>query len=206
MHLVEKARVGILQNDWLKSKTEVCDAYTNAILHAEKEIVIVGSYFLPGSIIAKALKKACKRGIKTTVILAGISDVPLVRRATEHLYSSFLNHHMRIYEWNKSVVHGKASVVDKKWSTVGSFNLNSLSCYGSIEMNVEIHSVEFAENLRADFEKVISECSEITKESLKQRAGIFNRLANWVSYQMVRTAMLLLTFLPHLRFLKDYRL
>ncbi|MDC6388960.1 phospholipase D-like domain-containing protein [Maribacter sp. PR1] len=206
LHLVEKARVGILQNDWLKSKTEVCDAYTNAILHAEKEIVIVGSYFLPGSIIAKALKKACKRGIKTTVILAGISDVPLVRRATEHLYSSFLNHHMRIYEWNKSVVHGKASVVDKKWSTVGSFNLNSLSCYGSIEMNVEIHSVEFAENLRADFEKVISECSEITKESLKQRAGIFNRLANWVSYQMVRTAMLLLTFLPHLRFLKDYRL
>jgi|TARA_R110001592_G_scaffold86662_1_gene255780 cardiolipin synthase len=205
MHLMDKARVGILQNDWLKNKTEVCDAYTNAILHAEKEIVIVGSYFLPGSIITKALKKACKRGIKTTVILAGISDVPLVCRATQHLYSSFLNHHMRIYEWNRSVVHGKASVVDKKWSTVGSFNLNSLSCYGSIEMNVEIHSVEFAENLRTDFEKVINECSEITKERLRQRAGIFNRLANWVSYQMVRTTMLLLTFLPHLRFLKDYR-
>jgi len=206
LHLVEKARVGILQNDWLKSKTEVCDAYTNAILHAEKEIVIVGSYFLPGSIMAKALKKACKKGIKTTVILAGISDVPLVRRATEHLYSSFLNHHMRIYEWNKSVVHGKATVVDKKWSTVGSFNLNSLSCYGSIEMNVEIHSVEFAENLRTDFEKVISECSEITCETLRQRTGLINRLANWVSYQMVRTTMLFLTFLPHLRFLKDYRL
>ena len=112
---------------------------------------------------------------------------------------------MRIYEWNRSVVHGKASVVDKKWFTVGSFNLNSLSCYGSIEMNVEIHSVEFAENLRANFEKVINECSEITKERLRQRAGLFNRLANWVSYQMVRTTMLLLTFLPHLRFLKDYR-
>tara|TARA_R110002033_G_scaffold40656_2_gene81095 strand:- start:820 stop:2010 length:1191 start_codon:yes stop_codon:yes gene_type:complete len=206
LHSTGSALVGILQNDWLKRKTEVCDAYTNAILHAEKEIVIVGSYFLPGSIMAKALKKACKKGIKTTVILAGISDVPLVRRATEHLYSSFLNHHMRIYEWNKSVVHGKATVVDKKWSTVGSFNLNSLSCYGSIEMNVEIHSVEFAENLRTDFEKVISECSEITCETLRQRTGLINRLANWVSYQMVRTTMLFLTFLPHLRFLKDYRL
>ncbi len=206
LHSAGSALVGILQNDWLKSKTEVCDAYTNAILHAEKEIVIVGSYFLPGSIMAKALKKACKKGIKTTVILAGISDVPLVRRATEHLYSSFLNHHMRIYEWNKSVVHGKATVVDKKWSTVGSFNLNSLSCYGSIEMNVEIHSVEFAENLRSDFEKVISECSEITCETLRQRTGLINRLANCVSYQMVRTTMLFLTFLPHLRFLKDYRL
>jgi cardiolipin synthase len=206
LHSAGSALVGILQNDWLQQKTEVCDAYTNAFIHAEKEIVIVGSYFLPGNRLAKALKKACKRGIKTTVILAGISDVPLVRRATEHLYSSFLDDHMRIYEWNKSVVHGKTAVVDNKWSTVGSFNLNSLSCYGSIEMNVEVHSVEFAENLRAGFEMVISECSEITKGSLRQRDGILNKLGNWISYQMVRTTMLFLTFLPHLRFLKNYRL
>src|SRR5680860_403220 len=206
LHSAGSALVGILQNDWLRGKTEVCDAYTNAFTHAEKEIVILGSYFLPGSIMAKALKKACKRGIKTTVILAGISDVPLVRRATEHLYSSFLNHHMKIYEWNRSVVHGKAAVVDNKWSTVGSFNLNSLSCYGSIEMNVEIQSVEFAENLRIDFEKIIGECTEITKGALKKRASIFNKLGNWVSYQLVRTTMLFLTFLPHLRFLKNYRL
>ena len=206
LHSAGSALVGILQNDWLQRKTEVCDAYTNAFIHAKKEIVIVGSYFLPGSRIAKALKKACKRGIKTTVILAGISDVPLVRRATEHLYFSFLNHHMRIFEWNKSVVHGKAAVVDNKWSTIGSFNLNSLSCYGSIEMNVEVHSVNFAKILRADFEMVISQCSEITKGSLRQRAGIFNKLGNWIFYQMVRTIMLFLTFLPHLRFLKNYRL
>ena len=206
LHSAGDALIGVLQNDWLQRKTEVCDAYTNAIGNAEKEIVIVGSYFLPGSRLAKALKKACKRGIKTTVILAGISDVPLARRATEHLYSSFLKQHMRIYEWNKSVVHGKAAVVDNKWATVGSFNLNSLSCYGSIEMNVGIHSIEFAKNLRADFEKVIGDCSEITLGALKQRAGIFNRLADWVSYQVVRTTMFFLTFLPHLRFLKNYRL
>ena len=206
LHTAGDALIGVLQNDWLQGKTEVCDAYTRAIGNAEKEIIIVASYFLPGNKLAKALKKACNRGIKTKVIFAGISDVPLLRRATEHLYASLLAQHIKIYEWNKSVVHGKATVVDKKWSTVGSFNLNSLSCYGSIEMNVEIHSVEFAENLRADFEKVISECSEITKEGLRQRAGIFNRSVNWVSYQMVRTAMLLLTFLPHFRFLKDYRL
>ena len=110
---------------------------------------------------------------------------------------------MKIYEWNKSVVHGKAAVIDNKWSTVGSFNLNSLSCYGSIEMNVEIHSVEFAKTLRTEFEKVISECSEITNGTLRQRASIFNKLGNWVSYQIVRTTMLFLTFLPHLRFLKN---
>ena len=206
LHSAGDAQIGVLQNDWLQGKTEVCDAYTEAISNAEKEIVIVASYFLPGSKLTKALIKACNKGIKTKVILAGTSDVPLVRRATEHLYASLLNHNIKIYEWNKSVVHGKAAMVDNKWSIVGSFNLNSLSCYGSIEMNIEIQSVEFAENLHSDFEKIISECSEITMETLRERSGIFKNVSNWVSYQIVRTSMLFLTFLPHLRFLKDFRL
>ena len=153
-----------------------------------------------------ALKKASNRGVRITIILAGISDVPLVRRATEHLYSTFLNDHIQIYEWEKSVLHGKAAVVDNHWSTIGSFNLNSLSCYGSIEMNVEIYSPGFAEALRSDFNRVISECSEVTKSNFKQRAGIFNSLTDWLSYQMIRSTMHFLTFLPHLRVLRKYRL
>ena len=205
LHSAGSALVGIIQNDWLKNKTEVCDAYTNAILRAKKEIVIIGSYFLPGKKMSKALKKASKRGVKITLILAGISDVPLVRRATEHLYTTFLHDHIKIYEWNKSVLHGKAAIVDNQWSTIGSFNLNSLSCYGSIEMNVEIHSSGFAEALRLDFNRVINECREVTKSSFEKRANIVNRLADWLSYQIIRTTILSLTFLPHLRVFKKYR-
>lgn len=205
LHSAGDALIGILQNDWLRGKTEVCDAYTRAISNAEKEIVIVGSYFLPGNKLTKALINACKRGIKTTVILAGTSDVPMVHRATKYLYSSFLKRHMKIYEWNKSIVHGKAAMIDNKWSIVGSFNLNNLSCYGSIEMNVEIQSVEFAKNLHSNFQNVISECREITLETLRERSGIFKNFVNWVSYRMVRTSLFFLTFLPHLRFMKNYR-
>jgi cardiolipin synthase len=205
-HAVDNALVRIIQNDWLVGKTEICDAYFNAILDAEKEIVIAGSYFLPGKRLSNALKKACKRGIKTTLILSGISDVPLMRRAATHLYSSFLRRHMVLYEWNKSVLHGKAAVVDNKWATVGSFNLNSLSCYGSIEMNVEAYSSRFAGALRYDFDSVIKQCKQITFSTLKKKSGIANRMSNWFSYQIVRAALFFLTFLPHLRFLKKYRL
>lgn len=205
-HEAENDLVRIIQNDWLAGKTEVCDAYFNAILHAEKEIVIAGSYFLPGRRLSGALKKACNRGIKTTLILSGISDVPLIRRAATHLYSSFLRRDMILYEWNKSVLHSKAAVVDNKWATVGSFNLNSLSCYGSIEMNVEVYSSRFAGALGYDFNNVISQSRQITFSTLKKKSGIGNRIANWFSYQIVRTILFFLTFLPHIRFLKRYRL
>ncbi|MEO5947747.1 MAG: phospholipase D-like domain-containing protein [Chitinophagaceae bacterium] len=205
-HAADNALVRIIQNDWLVGKTEICDAYFNAILYAEKEIIIAGSYFLPGKRLSGALKKACNRGIKTTLILSGISDVPLMRRAATHLYSSYLRRHMVLYEWKKSVLHGKAAVVDDKWATVGSFNLNNLSCYGSIEMNVEVNSSRFAGALRYDFNNVISKCKQITFSTLKKKSGIANRIANWFSYQIVRTTLFFLTFLPHIRFLKKYRL
>lgn len=206
LHSAGKALVGFIQNDWLKGKTEVCDAYTNAILQAENEIIIIGSYFLPGRRLAQALKKASKKGVKITFVLAGISDVPMVRRASTHLYSLFLRQNMTVYEWNKSVVHGKAAIVDNEWSTIGSFNLNTLSCYGSIEMNVEIYSQSFAKTMRNDFNHVIGQCSEVTFNTLKKRTSVFDKLANWGAYHLVRTTMLFLTFLPHLRIFTNYRL
>ena len=203
LHTAGKTLVGIRQNDWLKNKTEVCDAYTNSINKANKEIVIVSSYFLPGKRLTNAIIGACKREVKVTLILAGISDVPLIRNATSYLYSLFLHQNVLIYEWNNSVVHGKAAVVDDKWSTIGSFNLNDLSCYGSIEMNVEIHSQIFAKTLLKDFENVIEKSNQITFTKLKKRISAFNKLKNWLAYYIVRVAMRILTFLPHIKLLEN---
>ncbi len=203
-HSTGKTLVGIRQNDWLKNKTEACDAYTNSINQANNELVIVSSYFLPGKTLTNAILGACKRNVKVTLILAGISDVPLIRSATSYLYSLFLYQNVLIYEWNNSVVHGKAAVVDNKWSTIGSFNLNDLSCYGSIEMNVEILSQDFAKILLRDFENVIEKCNQITVTTPKSRISAFNKLKNLFAYYIIRTTMRILTFLPHLRLLKNY--
>lgn len=204
-HPAGKALIGVIQNDWLRGKTEVCDAYINAVSNAQKEIIIAGSYFLPGRRLSRALMKACKSGVKTTIILAGISDVPMMQRAATHLYSLLLRHHITLYEWNKSVLHAKAAVADNKWATVGSFNLISLSCYGSIEMNVEVHSPGFAEALGSDLREVIAQSDQISMSTLQQKSGLQNSVANWFSYQIIRTALFFMTFLPHMRFLKNIR-
>jgi len=128
--------------------------------------------------------------------------VPLIRNATSYLYSLFLKQNVLIYEWNNSVVHGKAAVVDNKWSTIGSFNLNDLSCYGSIEMNVEIHSQDFAKTLLKDFENVIEKCNQITITKLNSRINTLNKLKNWLAYQIVRTTLHILTFLPHIKLIE----
>lgn len=196
--------VRILQNDWVKQKNEICNAYLKYIRTAKKEVIIVASYFLPGRRLTTTLKNATRKGIKIKLVLSGISDVPLVRRATCYLYSLLLRHNMELYECNKSVLHGKVAVADDEWVTIGSYNLNHLSSYGSIEMNVEIHSPQFSAKIKPHLNKVIAQCEKITIETLEIRNGIISKFINWLSYRLVRTGLIIITYLPYKRFFKRY--
>jgi cardiolipin synthase len=200
----EETVVSIIQNDWLKRKNEIYDAYINSFNKAQKEIIIVGSYFLPGRRMNNTLKKAARNKVKIKLILSGISDIPLSRRATYHIYSTLLENNIELYEWNKTVLHGKAAVVDEYWSTIGSFNLNNLSTYGSLEMNVEIKSALFSSAYSIHLKDIIAQCQKITPESLKKRNTISSSLMNWFSYWTARFILNIVTYFPHKRFNKNY--
>jgi cardiolipin synthase len=204
-YLDRKTTFTVLQNDWLKRNNEITIAYVKAIQKAQKEVIIVGCYFLPGRRFTKVLKKTAKRGVKIKLILSGVSDIPLMQRATYHLYTSLLQNNIELYEWNKSVLHGKVALVDNDWATIGSFNLNHLSSYGSIETNVALESVKFAKTLASDLNAVISQCERITLETIKRKSSLFATIANWLSYQFVRIALVIITYIPYNRFMNKYR-
>jgi cardiolipin synthase len=201
---VEESTIRILQNDWLKRKNEIYNAYLKNFGNAKKEIVIVGSYFLPGKKLINTLKKASRNGVKIKLILSGISDVPMARRASCHLYSKLLSYNIELYEWKKSILHGKVAVIDNNWTTIGSFNLNNLSSFASIEMNVGINSQEFAKEYLVHLHEIMEQCERITPETLKTRHNLTSKLTNWLSYWTTRTIEIIVTYLPHKRFRKFY--
>jgi cardiolipin synthase len=200
----QETTIKVLQNDWLKRKNEIFKTYINKIGNAEKEIVIVSSYFLPGKRLTNALKKASQKGVKIKLILSGISDVPLARRASCHLYAKLLRYNIELFEWKKSVLHGKTAVIDNNWTTIGSFNLNNLSSFASIEMNVAIDSEEFATDYLTHINEIIAQCERITPETLKLTYGLTSKFNNWVSYWISRTIEIIITYFPHKRFRKFY--
>lgn len=196
--------ISVLQNDWLKRKNEIFKTYINKISTAEKEIVIVSSYFLPGKKLIKTLKIAAQNNVRIKLILSGVSDVPLARRASCHLYSKLLRYNIELYEWKKSVLHGKTAVIDRNWTTIGSFNLNNLSSFASIEMNVAVESEEFARNYLVHLNEIIAQCDQITADTLSLKYGLLSKLNNWISYWTTRTIEIVVTYLPHKRFKRLY--
>lgn len=192
--------VSIAQNDWLKGKNEICNAYIKSIRNAKEEIIILGSYFLPGIRIIRALKKAAKNKVLIKLILTGKSDLPLTRRATRFLYGKLLSCNIELYEWDQSILHGKTAIIDGNWTTIGSFNLNNLSSYGSLEMNVVIQSPSFATMYRLHLLEIIAQCQPITSELLKNKTNLLEKLINLLSYFITRIVEIIVTYTPYKRF------
>ncbi|MCX6303220.1 MAG: hypothetical protein NTW82_13665, partial [Bacteroidia bacterium] len=79
---------------------------------------------------------------------------------------------------------------DGKWSTIGSYNMNHLSDYASIEINVDIldegFALHFEELLRSIIDK---DCRQITFEEYNRRQTWYSKIRGWISYQMIRLLM-----------------
>jgi cardiolipin synthase len=76
------------------------------------------------------------------------------------------------------------------WCTIGSYNLNHLSDYGSVETNADILDTGFTENFEAMLTEIIQkDCREITVQELEKRKTWFFRFTGWLSYQLIRFMM-----------------
>jgi cardiolipin synthase A/B len=177
-------------NDWFKRKNEIYTGYLSAIKHANQGITIVSSYFLPGFIFRRALANAAARGVKVTIILTGKSDVSTVRSAEIYLYDFYFRHKFNIYEWNNSVMHGKAMVVDDEWATIGSYNVNFLSRFISVELNTDIKSKQFASEFSGHLSEVMLKgCKLISPHTLEKRRNLYFRIKIWLAYNFYRVIM-----------------
>lgn len=175
------------RNDWIKGKNEIQQSYVAAISEAKNSIIIVASYFLPGTQFRSILKKAARRGVNIKIILAGKSDVSSVRLAQNYLYDFYLSNSIQLFEWQNSVLHGKAMLVDKSWATIGSYNLNFLSHYISIELNADVIDPNFAHQFSEHLEDIMkNSCHAVDLEKTLKKRTWFGSIGMWLAYNFFR--------------------
>ena len=191
----ESSRVRMRRNDWVRHKNEISATYIEMFRNARSHITILCSYFLPGKIIRRLLRNAAKRGVKIKVITAGRSDVMLAKHAERWMYDWLLRNKIELYEYQPAILHAKVAVCDSEWLTIGSYNVNNLSAYASIELNLDVHNTDFATGVERILENIVqNECVAITKEALIQTKNIFKQFIRWSSYEIIRIIFYLLTF------------
>jgi cardiolipin synthase len=185
----ETTEVAMRRNDWVRRKNEISSTYINMFRNAKTQVTILCSYFLPGRIIRHHLAYCAKKGVRVRVITAGISDVMLSKYAERYMYGWLLRNNIEIYEYQPNVLHGKIAVCDCEWLTIGSYNINDISAYASIELNVNVRNATIATETEKKLQNIIDkDCIQITAEHHSRDMNLFKRLAHWFSYEFIRVA------------------
>jgi cardiolipin synthase A/B len=182
--------VEILQNNWYRNKIEILKGYRTIFRKSQKRMIIFASYFLPGRNERRLLRLASERGVDIIIVFSAESDAPVFEKATLFLYDFILRNNIKIYEYLPSNLHAKVATVDGVWCTIGSYNINHLSDYGSIEINAAIYDKGFTQDFEEELLNIIkNDCRQVTPELHKKRKTLFNSVSGWISYQMIRLMM-----------------
>jgi cardiolipin synthase len=187
--------VRMRRNDWVRRKIQVTRSYLEMFARAEKEIIIMSSYFLPGRSFRKAIRKAAERGVKLKVIVTGESDVQFSKAAERYWYNWLLRCKTDIYEYQPGNLHAKLSMYDEEFVTVGSYNVNDLSAYASIELNMDVKNKPFAAATRKQLQEIIErDCVQVSIEQLQQKQTWYRKLMQFLSYETLRLTLFAFTF------------
>ncbi|MDR0736659.1 MAG: cardiolipin synthase ClsB [Zoogloeaceae bacterium] len=174
----------LLRNN-IRHRNTIANAYLEAMRAARVSIVIANAYFFPGLRFRRALTNAARRGIRVTVLLQGKSDHPVLHYAAQTLYGLLLRAGVRIFEYQQGFLHAKVAVIDQKWATVGSFNIDPFSLFLARESNVAVLDGPFSAELGANLNQVIANgAQELTLNALGRRSWI-TRLTRWLCYGIV---------------------
>jgi len=175
-----------LIRDNLRNRRSIESAYLTAIRGAKHEIILANAYFLPGIRFRHALMAAAERGVRVVVILQGRIEYLLLHFATRALYGSFLQAGIEIHEHHHSFMHAKVAVIDDRWATVGSSNIDPFSLMLSREANVFARDERFAGELKQGIFAMQAHGSrQVAPSDWAERGRAYKTLV-WLAYGLVR--------------------
>jgi cardiolipin synthase len=179
-------RAAFLIRDNFRHRSDIEDAYLAAIEQANEEIVLASAYFFPGVRFRRALVAAAGRGVRVIVLLQARVEYVLLHYASRALYGALLDAGVQIFEYTKSFLHAKVAVVDGRWATVGSSNIDPFSLLLAREANVVVEDRKFAQELRESLlERVVDGARPVARARWR-RQPLHQRVRIWIAYGIAR--------------------
>ena len=142
------------------NRTDIERHYRAAVRSARQRVLIANAYFFPGYRLLRDLRRAARRGVQVDLILQDQVDMPWAQRASRMLYGYLMRAGVRVYEYRERPLHAKVAVVDDRWATVGSSNLDPTSLSLNLEANVVMRDESFARQLREQIEHLMQQRCE----------------------------------------------
>jgi len=165
----EGSRVRVLANHYFGERRAIRRAYLNRIASAKRSVCITNSYFIPDLRIRRVLRQAAERGVDVRVMIPGKSDSFPAQYAGRRLYGRLLRGGIKLFEWQRSILHSKTAIVDGEWCTVGTYNLDYRSWRFNLEVVAAIEDAAVAGAMEQRFNEDLEQAKPISYEEWRRR-------------------------------------
>ncbi len=150
---------------------------------ARERLWIQNPYFIPEPDAVHAFGRAVKRGVDVRIMVPSTqaSDMRIVQHAAHRNFQELLDSGVRLYEYDRTLLHQKVMTVDGVWCSVGSSNFDDRSFETNDEVMVGFLDRALAKRLEEIFEADLEHCIELNARDWKKR-GLLHRAKDSALY------------------------
>lgn len=174
--------VGIINREPHVTPKIVRTFYTNAINLAQDSIKLVNPYLTLNHKLKKAIKNAVKRGVKVEIMVGEKSDIPLTPDCVFYNVHKLMKAGCDIYIYRPGFHHTKIIMVDGKFCTVGSSNLDARSMRYDFEENAVIIDERVTRQLSDMFDRDKADSFILTEQKWKEFRTPWKRFVGWFAH------------------------
>jgi cardiolipin synthase len=161
--------------------------YKDAIDAAQDSITLVHPYFTLEPSAKKALYRALKRGVKMNIMISQKSDIPLTPDCVFYYAHKLMKRGANIWIYQPGFHHSKIMMVDGRFCTIGSANLNSRSLRYDYEANAIILSQETTSELDHIFNEDTKKSVLMTPQWWKKERSTWGKFCGWFGHLLAFT-------------------
>lgn len=174
-----KKMVGIINREPRVTNKIIRKFYTDAINEAKDSIKLVNPYLTLNNTLKRALRNAVKRGVKVEIMVSAHSDIPLTPDCVFYNVHNLMQHGVDVWIYKKGFHHTKIIMVDGRFCTVGSTNLNARSLNFDYEENAVIIDPCTTKELNDMFERDKAESFKLTEETWDEWRTPWQKFVGW---------------------------
>ncbi len=171
--------VGIINREPRVTNKIIRKFYTDAINEAKDSIKLVNPYLTLNNTLKRALRNAVKRGVKVEIMVSAHSDIPLTPDCVFYNVHNLMQHGVDVWIYKKGFHHTKIIMVDGRFCTVGSANLNARSLNFDYEENAVIIDPCTTKELNDMFERDKAESFKLTEETWDEWRTPWQKFVGW---------------------------
>lgn len=150
---------------------------------AKANVWLTTPYFMPDRRTQREMARVARRGIDVRLLVPYKTDRPVTQWAARASYAQLLAAGVRIYEYQPRLLHAKTVVVDSRWCTIGTANIDYRSFYVNYELNLFSSRTDLAGILRKNFLDDLRASREVIGADWKRRGWTmrFAELIGWAA-------------------------